>query len=70
MKNRRSVSQLAGWDDHMLRDIGLTRGDVHSALPRRFADDPSYRLSAFSAERKSAARAQSRERHNEWRVDI
>jgi uncharacterized protein YjiS (DUF1127 family) len=70
VKNRRSVNQLAGWDDRMLSDIGLTRGDVHSALASGFAEDPSNRLSAFSGERKSAAHAQFRERHNEWRVDI
>ena len=70
VKNRRSVNRLAGWDDRMLSDIGLTRGDVHSALASGFADDPSYRLSAFSGERKFAARAQVRERHHEWRVDI
>jgi uncharacterized protein YjiS (DUF1127 family) len=70
VKNRRSVNRLTDWDDRMLSDIGLTRGDVHSALASSFADDPSYRLSAFSGERKSAARAQVRERHNEWRVDI
>ena len=70
VKNRRSVNQLAGWDDRMLSDIGLTRGDVDSALASGFADDPSSRLSAFSSERKSGTRAQLRERHNEWRVDI
>jgi len=69
-KNRRSVNGLAGWDDRMLGDIGLTRGDVHSALASGFAEDPSYRLSAFSSERRFAARAQGRQRHNEWRVDI
>ena len=25
---RRSMDQLASWDDYMLRDIGLTRGDI------------------------------------------
>jgi uncharacterized protein YjiS (DUF1127 family) len=70
VKNRRSVNQLAGWDDRMLSDIGLTRGDVNSALASGFADDPSYRLSAFSGERKIATRAQVRELRHEWRVDI
>ncbi len=30
----------------MLRDIGLTPGDVRSALAAPMADDPSYRTSA------------------------
>ncbi len=40
-KNRRSVGRLLAWDDRMLRDIGLTHGDVHAALTARLQDDPS-----------------------------
>ena len=63
-KNRRSVARLLEWNDHMLRDIGLTRGDVGSALASRLTDDPSNRLSAFSRERRFAARASAVERRN------
>ena len=69
-KNRRSVNQLLGWDDRMLSDIGLTQGDVRSALASRFAEDPSYRLRSFCGERKAAERAQRSQRPSEWRVDI
>jgi len=69
VKNRRSVNQLLEWDDRMLSDIGLTQGDVRSALVARLSEDPSDRLGAFSGERRTAARAQARE-HREWRVDI
>src|SRR5215469_8332120 len=30
--NRRSVAKLLEWDERMLRDIGLTRGDVCSVM--------------------------------------
>lgn len=39
--NRRAFSQLAGWDDHMLADIGLNRTSVHGALEVGFTADPS-----------------------------
>ncbi|MGL4325077.1 MAG: DUF1127 domain-containing protein [Beijerinckiaceae bacterium] len=39
--NRRAFRELAGWDDHMLSDIGLTRTAVAGALETGFASDPS-----------------------------
>ena len=57
VKNRRSVARLLKWDDHMLSDIGLTRGDVRSALAAPFSEDPSDRLGALQGERRFAARA-------------
>ena len=62
VKNRRAVVRLLEWDDHMLRDIGLTQGDVRAALAWPVTDDPSYRLGATSLERRTAFRAASRER--------
>lgn len=59
--NRRSVGRLLEWDDRMLRDIGLTQGDVRSALAGRFSDDPSRHLGFLSSERRSAIRATARE---------
>ena len=32
---RRDLQMLAGFDDHMLRDIGLTRTDVHQIISGR-----------------------------------
>ena len=62
VKNRRSIGRLLEFDEHMLRDIGLTRSDVHSALASPFPEDPSNRLGSLSGERKQAARETARER--------
>ena len=61
-RNRRSVAKLLEWDERMLRDIGLTTGDVHAAMALRVSEDPSQRLEALSAERRAAIRAEARER--------
>jgi uncharacterized protein YjiS (DUF1127 family) len=60
-RNRRAVNQLLEWDSRMLADIGLTEGDVRSALAARSAEDPSCHLNALSHERKSARRARAHE---------
>jgi uncharacterized protein YjiS (DUF1127 family) len=60
--NRRSVAKLLEWDERMLRDIGLTRGDVCSVMALPSGQDPSYRLSELSGERRAALRAEARER--------
>ncbi|WEK52247.1 MAG: DUF1127 domain-containing protein [Candidatus Kaistia colombiensis] len=61
-KNRRSVARLLQWDAHMLRDIGLTEGDVYSALATRADQDASVQLSMRSLERRYAHRAQAKDR--------
>ncbi len=61
-RNRRSVARLLEWDAHMLRDIGVTPGDVQSALASPLAEDPSYRLGVMSVERRAAFRATAHER--------
>ena len=61
-RNRRSVAKLLEWDERMLRDIGLTRGDVCSVMALPSGQDPSYRLSELSGERRAALRAEARER--------
>ena len=51
IRNRRDITQLAQFDDRMLRDIGLARGDVLDALagpPRR---NPADILAQRAAER-------------------
>jgi uncharacterized protein YjiS (DUF1127 family) len=60
-QNRRSVGRLLEWDDRMLRDIGLTQGDVRSALAAPVAEDPSQQLRLLSGERRQAIRASARE---------
>lgn len=61
-RNRRSVGKLLDWDSRMLSDIGLTPGDVRSALASPLGDDPSCRLGVLSVERRAAFRAQASER--------
>ena len=61
-RNRRQVARLLHWDAHMLRDIGLTPGDVRSALASPLVEDPSYRLDTMARERRSAFLATARER--------
>ncbi len=60
-RHRRVVGTLLHVDDHMLRDIGLTRGDVAAALSGSALDDPSTRLRIFAVERRAGRRAQVRE---------
>ena len=43
-KNRREVVLLTELDDHVLEDIGVTRGDVEAALSEPFSYDPSLQL--------------------------
>lgn len=56
IQHRRSVRQLAMFDDRMLRDIGLIRQDISSALAMPLLADPSLAL----VERVSASRAGAR----------
>lgn len=63
--NRFEVLQMLEMDDRMLRDIGLTRGDVTSALSSPTMMDPSTRLRIFAVERRAGNRAQARERLTE-----
>ncbi len=65
VRNRRSVASLLEWDDRMLGDIGLTAGDVRSALASPLGDDPSYRLGVMSVERRAAFRATAQEARRE-----
>jgi uncharacterized protein YjiS (DUF1127 family) len=50
--NRSSVNTLAAMDDRMLRDIGLTRGDVESALAQPWHKDPSRVLTVRRIENR------------------
>ena len=50
--NRRAALKLTHLDDHLLADIGLTRGDVREALGLPFTDDIGRELQ-FRASRNS-----------------
>jgi uncharacterized protein YjiS (DUF1127 family) len=60
-RNRRAIAHLLAFDEHMLRDIGVTAGDVRAAMGAPISDDPSRYLAAFARERRAAFRANARE---------
>ena len=53
---RREMQMLARFDDRMLTDIGLNRGDVQDANSRSLFGDPSSLLRARALERRLARR--------------
>jgi uncharacterized protein YjiS (DUF1127 family) len=55
-KNRRDATILAGLDDHMLADIGLTRGDVRDAFSEPVWSDPTAILVSRVNERRTSRR--------------
>jgi uncharacterized protein YjiS (DUF1127 family) len=62
MQNRRDAMQLASFDERMLADLGLTRGDVRDAYAEPLWRDPTDVLARRAAERRcnrrgSAARS-------------
>src|SRR2546421_9946055 len=52
VKNRRDAVMLAGLDDRMLSDIGLTRGDVRDAFSEPVWRDPTAILVSRAHERR------------------
>ena len=52
VKNRRDAVILAGLDDRMLSDIGLTRGDVRDAVSEPVWRDPTAILVSRAQERR------------------
>jgi uncharacterized protein YjiS (DUF1127 family) len=53
MRNRREISRLDELDDNQLKDIGLTRHDIQSALvTSTFFEDPTTHL-GITARRRS-----------------
>lgn len=57
LRNRWAVAELAGLDDRALRDMGITRVEVRSALARPLAVDPSTALLVRRVEERARARA-------------
>ena len=54
--NRRQILRLAGADDRLLEDIGLTRADIDWALMQPLHVDPSELLSERVKCRRAAGR--------------
>ena len=52
LKNRREANVLAGFDDRMLADIGLTRGDIRDAVSEPLWTDPTAVLVSRAKERR------------------
>ncbi len=52
VKSRRDASMLAGLDDRMLADIGLTRGDLRDAVSEPVWRDPTAILVTRAHERR------------------
>jgi uncharacterized protein YjiS (DUF1127 family) len=47
-RNRRTITELAEYDDRTLKDIGLSRSAVEGALAVGFGEDPSALLTRAS----------------------
>jgi len=58
---RRMLSQMAEFDDRMLRDIGLTRSDLRDASAGPIWQDPTSVLVVRSVERRASRRAVARQ---------
>ena len=58
LKNRRDAMALAGLDDRMLADIGLTRGDVRDAFSEPAWSDPTAILVSRVNERRRSRRGE------------
>lgn len=58
-RNRKTILSLGEWNDEMLHDIGVTRGDLHSAIGVSLLDDPSERLGALADVRSRVRAARS-----------
>lgn len=54
LEHRRVMSDLAALDDHMLKDMGITRADVRDAVSEPFGADPTRLLVLRATERRAA----------------
>lgn len=68
LQRRRVITQLAQLDDHMLRDIGLTRGDLRDAAAAPMGADPTQVLVLRTTERRVAQRLTQWARQQRARV--
>jgi uncharacterized protein YjiS (DUF1127 family) len=51
-RNRRQANALAGLDQRMLKDIGITRADLNDAFSSPFWEDPTSLLRERAIERR------------------
>jgi uncharacterized protein YjiS (DUF1127 family) len=58
-RRRNDAAVLASFDDYMLRDIGLTRGDLNDALAEPLWRDPTAVLVRRQSERRRAYRCRA-----------
>ena len=59
--DRRAMARLVTLEDHMLKDMGITRGDVQLVASLPYSDDPTGRLHCLAVERRASVRARARE---------
>jgi len=57
--HRRAATTLAGFDQHMLADIGLTQADIRDAVSEPLWRDPTDLLRARAQERRLTRRGLS-----------
>ena len=56
LRNRRVAGSLAGLDDRMLADIGITRSDLRDAYSEPLWHDPTDVLAGRASERRNSQR--------------
>ncbi|MFG1429556.1 DUF1127 domain-containing protein [Xanthobacter sp. V2C-8] len=61
IEHRRVMARLGALEDHMLRDIGITRADVRDAVSAPLGADPTRVLVLRATERRAARRLLCRE---------
>ncbi len=54
---RKLLGELGSLDDHLLRDMGITRQDIASVLAEPGLEDPTLRLAARAREARRGQRA-------------
>lgn len=62
-QSHRTMTKLVTLDNHMLKDLGLTRGDVRLAASLPYSEDPTTRLKILAIERRASERAWAKEVH-------
>lgn len=62
-RHRRDMAMLASFDDRMLRDIGLTRGDLRDAAAEPLWRDPTAVLVTRADERRFHGRGRRARRN-------
>lgn len=61
LSNRRRIRELYHLDDHLLKDMGLTRMDISRALRSPIDIDPSVSLQQISIQRRETAWCRARD---------